>query len=262
MFLCWYERYVDTKGGLNIFKKNFPNGCHPKRHPHFHSCIELTFLVQGQLEITVENQTHLLTPGDMCYIDSFKRHKYRYLNEAVAYVVVIHPTLFDEKNGLGGICFAEHSHPKADVSQITEFLEFFYNRRDLSDLLFKSAFVDMLVYLLKKHFDYFPKEQRAKHERSFFDSVIYISDHCKEDLHVADVAAKFGYTPNYYSATFKRNLGISFRDFLNQCRISDFRRLRSENKGLSVEKLVELCGFGSLNAYYRTQRKLEQFQAN
>ena len=122
--------------------------------------------------------------------------------------------------------------------------------------------MDTLTYLLKRNFQCFPKEHKVTQDTSFYHSIQYISEHAKEDLHVADVAEKFGYTPNYYSAIFKRNLGIPFRDFLNQCRISDFHRLKAENKGLSVEKLVEMCGFGSLNAYYRTERKLEQFKMN
>lgn len=259
MFLWRYERDNDVKNGLTFLRREFQEKWKSIRFPHFHSCIELTFLIKGQLDITVDDREHTLKPGDMCFIDSFKRHLYLYHANTAAYVVVIHPTLFNEKNNLDNICFAELSHPITNASEVMEFLDFSYGRQDADSLLFKSAFVDILVYLLKRNFEHFPKDYQGKQANSFFDSVIYISDHAKENLHVADVAQKFGYTPNYYSSVFKKNVGISFRDFLNQCRISELHRLRSENPGLSVEKLAEMCGFGSLNTYYRTEKKLEQF---
>ena len=261
MFLCLYERYVDVKDGITFLKRSFQKDWKAKRYPQFHNCIEFAFLVEGSLDVMIENKTYTLSPGDLCYIDSFKRHKFLYHNGSVAYIILIHPSLFNERNGLADIRFAEHSHPRADTSEIREFLDFSFDKRDLDSMLFKSAFVDLLTYLLKKNFEHFPKEHKIKQEISFFESIRYISDHYREDLHVADIAAKFGYTPNYYSAVFKKNLGISFRDFLNQCRISECNRLKKENRGLPVEKLAELCGFGSLNAYYRAKKKLEQFEA-
>jgi len=259
MFLCWYERARDGKGSLTFLKRSFQKAWKPKKYQHFHNSIELAFLIEGRLDVMTEDREFTLTPGDVCYIESFRRHKYLYHSGTVAYVVLIDPSLFNEKNELGSICFAECSHPTGDFSEMLEFLDFAYKKRDLDSLLFKSAFVDTLTYFLKRNYQVLPKEKGIRQETPLFASVRYISDHAKENLHVADVAQKFGYTPNYYSSIFKKTIGISFRDFLNQCRISELHRLRSEGKGLSVEKLIEMCGFGSLNAYYRTEKKLEQF---
>ena len=262
MFLCWYEKDRDTQNGLTFLKRSFQKSWKPKKYPHFHNSIEFALLLEGRIDVTLEDREYTLTPGDLCYIEGFRRHKYLYHSGTVAYIALIHPTLFNEKNGLESTRFATVSHPTGDISELREFLDFFYEKRDLNSLLFKSAFVDTLTYFLKRNYQALPKDKSIRQEAPFFASVQYISDHAKEDLHVADVAKKFGYTPNYYSSVFKKNLGISFRDFLNQCRISEFHRLRSENPGLSVEKLAEMCGFGSLNTYYRTEKKLEQFNTN
>ena len=259
MFLCWYEKARDTQNGLTFLKRSFQKSWKPKKYPHFHNSIEFALLLEGRIDVTLEDREYTLTPGDMCYIESFQRHKYQYHSGTVAFVVLVDPSLFNERNELGSTRFAMLSHPTGDFSEVREFLEFSYTKRDLDSLLFKSSFVDTLTYLIQRNYQVLPKEKNVRQEASFFASVKYISDHSKENLHVSDVAQKFGYTPNYYSSLFKKTLGISFRDFLNQCRISELHRLKSENPGLSVEKLAQTCGFGSLNAYYRTERKLEQF---
>ena len=68
-----------------------------------------------------------------------------------------------------------------------------------------------------------------------------------------DAASEIGYDYAYASRTFKRLVGISFRQYVNGLRITESKQLlRASAKGM--EEIGEACGFCSLRAFDREFR--------
>ena len=60
-----------------------------KAPPHFHPGVELLYLIEGQLEITIGTEPIQLSPGDDIYFDSLQKHAYRSLASGACTAVVV-----------------------------------------------------------------------------------------------------------------------------------------------------------------------------
>jgi AraC-like DNA-binding protein len=65
-----------------------------------------------------------------------------------------------------------------------------------------------------------------------------------------DAASSIGYDYAYISKLFKRKVGISFRQYVNNLRIIESKPLLTAGDK-SIGEIAELCGFSSLRAFDR-----------
>jgi transcriptional regulator with XRE-family HTH domain len=60
-----------------------------KLTPHYHPGVELLYLVEGKIEMTVGVETFQLAAGDSIYFDSMQKHTYRSLVKTACTAVVV-----------------------------------------------------------------------------------------------------------------------------------------------------------------------------
>lgn len=83
----------------------------------------------------------------------------------------------------------------------------------------------------------------------------YVEDNYRKQLSIRQVARHFGISPGYLAYLFKRELYVSFGNYLNFYRISKAREMLTETR-LSVSEIAFLNGFGSISQFNRTFRKV------
>ena len=86
------------------------------------------------------------------------------------------------------------------------------------------------------------------------DSMRYLFRHFREDISLAQIAEKSGYTPNYFSHLFHDSCGIRFVDFLTRLRLN-YARTMLLTSSLSVSQIAQVSGFSSQSNFFRTFRK-------
>jgi transcriptional regulator with XRE-family HTH domain len=77
-----------TERKLNSFLAHF----HPlpeKTTPHFHPGVELLYLIEGELEMTIGVEKFQLSAGDSVYFDSMQKHAYRSLVKKPCTAIVV-----------------------------------------------------------------------------------------------------------------------------------------------------------------------------
>lgn len=57
--------------------------------PHYHQGVELLYMLEGDLELTIGAETVHLAPGDAVYFDSIQKHSYRSLATGSCTAVVV-----------------------------------------------------------------------------------------------------------------------------------------------------------------------------
>ena len=57
--------------------------------PHYHAGVELLYLMEGQLEMTIGVETFELSSGDSIYFDSMQKHTYRSLTKSPCTAIVV-----------------------------------------------------------------------------------------------------------------------------------------------------------------------------
>lgn len=82
----------------------------------------------------------------------------------------------------------------------------------------------------------------------------YIQDHFRENINRDDVAAIAYITPNYLSKQFRNKKGMNLREYINQIRIEEAKRLLLTTN-LSVSEVAGLSGYENISYFSTVFRK-------
>jgi transcriptional regulator with XRE-family HTH domain len=90
--VSWSFESLDFRANerkLNGFLAHFHSLSQEKITSHFHSGVELLYLMEGKLEMTIGVEKFQLSAGDSIYFDSLQKHSYRSLVETPCTAIVI-----------------------------------------------------------------------------------------------------------------------------------------------------------------------------
>ena len=268
MIHAWYEKVRDQKDHIYFrlhdgVTHRYARSVSGRRYllPGFHNSVEFAFCMEGSMEIVLNGTSCFLHEGEICFINSLEPHRYFYDDESVkCYIVLISSSFFNEVNHLGDISFPTHMKACDGFEAIKKYLDYAYEHWNPDSLLCKRAFADMLAYLMTWYYPSSPKSAMEKQNTVLLEAVKYICLNYTRKLTVGEVAAHFGYSANYFSSAFNEFMGTSFPDYLNACRMIEYQRLIRQHPELSTVRAAEMCGFGSMNTFYRAQKKFEDEQ--
>ena len=256
MQLSWYEKDVDEKDYMLFTHRKVEQGWNSvSAYPCFHNSLEFIFGLSGCSEIYINGKVYPLREGEVCYIDSFDRHKSMYRNGTDCYIVLISSSYFTPLNGLGAVSFPTFMERCEGFERVREYLNIMHAQWDKGSFLLKSAFADTLAWMMRKYYPVTPKKPPEKQSDIPLTAIKYICEHITEDITVNSLAKRLGYSPNYFSTMFNEFTGMGFREYLNACRIIEYNKLRRRSPELTVSDAAGLCGFGSMNTFYRAYGK-------
>ena len=255
MFLAWYEKEADEKNNVIFQKRSMVNTGTRNQISHFHHGVEMVFAIKGDFEACIGENIYRVQAGQFCFVPPFEPHKYYYSKGNEFYVVVVSAEYFSAVNGLDTHSFSSVNSSEPGFERIKEFLDISFKNWDEDSIAFKNGFVNTLVGMMRRYYPFFKRPVRQKNDEVLVDAVRYINENSRHDIGIEEISARFGYTPNYFSNIFNRFMGMSFRDYLNWCRLLSYTRLKQSQPDIPVAKAAELCGFGSANSFYRAQKK-------
>lgn len=88
----WHFESLDFRAQerkLHGFLAHFHPLAAAKTAPHYHQGVELLYLIEGELEVTIGTETLRLSPGDAVYFDAVQKHAYRSLVPSACTAVVV-----------------------------------------------------------------------------------------------------------------------------------------------------------------------------
>lgn len=94
------------------------------------------------------------------------------------------------------------------------------------------------------------KYSRQNYSTAVWKALDYIDFNYQQDLSLHKLAAMFSVSDGYLSTSFKKEVGVSVTDHLNQTRIAHARWLL-ESTGDSVQEIGERCGFSDGSYFTR-----------
>ncbi|MBE6590391.1 MAG: AraC family transcriptional regulator [Ruminococcaceae bacterium] len=256
--LLSYESISDEKDFIPFGKFFHEKPIWPARGDlpyRMHGAIEFIFVLSGAVTLMNNKQTYEFQPGEVVFLNSFEPHRCWYHGPSEVYVALVSSGFFNDDNELGNISFPTHNPYNPGFDSVCRFLEYASSEWDKDSISCKRAFAEEIAYLMKKYYPYEPKKTLEKGLSSVADALRYVDGHLTKKLTQEMVAAKMGYCPAYFSGLFKDFVGVTFPDYINYRRIVEFGRLKRENPELSIGKLAQMCGFTSMNTFYRAYNK-------
>lgn len=119
--------------------------------------------------------------------------------------------------------------------------------RSVSDMMnFASTLYDVTITELT----------RASEDTDMIGAVKrYILEHYREDIDRNDVAAVAYITPNYLSKRFRSEMGMSLREYINQLRIEDAKRLLLSTNA-TISEVASEVGYDNISYFSTVFRKM------
>lgn len=234
--------------------------------PHWHKAVELLLFVKGRVTCNFENSTLHAKPGSIYIINSHELHATKCTRNAVYLVVHILPSVmckyvpnFDQLNF--SLAFDPEDQVKAMAfEQLKAHLHEILRQTEETNLAYKlerQARLFALTAILVRHFS----QPIATEERTLQRSDMtrleplleYIQLHHGEDLPLEEAAQTMGLNKEYFCRLFKKNMGVSYLQYVYQIRATAVCR-ELETSEDTIGEIAERHGFRDpkmLNQYFR-----------
>lgn len=216
---------------------------------HFHSQIELYFVDEGEMEVTVGNLSKKLSSGEMSVALSFVPHGYFTPQSSSSGALIIPTRLCEEfvSETKDKRAINPFITDKATVEEIRKYA------RKLTRAGINKIERDGYIYvILGIVMDALCFEKAKEPLDSALSSRIlfYINENYSSELSLGSLAAHFGYSESYISHYFKARFNVTFNKYLKLIRLKKAIMLMREGKN-SITYCALESGFSSMRSFYR-----------
>lgn len=235
---------------------------------HWHSAIELIYILNGQGTIMIEGKYYPVVAGEFVVIDSNQIHEFRYMGASMT--VVIHFSRSSMKNFIPNLEEYRFYCTRAGLKkeQLTAYLEICELLKQLPPLYvmhptgykLKSQAVAMEVFFeLVNQFalqgEVQQKTEKQENLERLEEMIEYIEIHHKESISLEDIASHFYLSREYFSRFFSRNMGVTFSRYVNQVRLMHiYQEICNTQSG--IMELAEKHGFTNYKMFHKMFREI------
>lgn len=236
------------------FGDNIPVQMHLKstapQPMHWHNFVELYYVLDGILKISVLNQQHTLTADQLLVINPFVSHAVLESGATLA-IFTIDLAKYDQHVISPNIhfdCNSVTSSNDESLAQLKRVLARFVKNNVAGhvgkELINKSLSYELLHILVS---DFSTEESLIGQSNSLQaarmeDILHYTNEHYAEGLTLTDLAKRYYLTVPYMSKFFKTMMGTTFTEYMNDIRLSHVLNDLPKTE-LSTEQLAEIHGF-------------------
>ncbi len=265
------EEYVTSTNGANVELQEY-TCAGVAIDMHIHSSIEVLYIVRGRFEVVSNEGSNLLGEGDCILLRKYTAHSVNVLSGdgGAYYVIKIHPSLisdfaatenipmfnlfFSLDTGENKCVWRKEEIEKGDMhsalttiargcgdADVFSFTELKLNAGRLMLAILRAAYAEG-----ESNFEFlkFGDNMMGVIQKA----IEYINTHYAENLTTREIAKMLGLSYTYFSGSFSRATGKSFKQYLNQTRINHAKKLLAQT-GMAVSRVGEAVGFSSASHF-------------
>lgn len=233
---------------------------------HTHSAIEIIMPHRGTSIYYVADETFRVQSDEILIIPSGTPHALTEQEETYRHLLLFEPNPLMSLRDIPSIALMMQKpvYLKEDTElrrQVRALLDQVIGCYDLKEPLWNSQCYSYLlqayVLLGRNYLQTFAPPTRA--ERQSVDlpimnsAVIFINEHCMDNITLEQVADFAGFSKYYFSRTFKSFMGLSFSDYLTRKRLNVAVDLLVRTNQ-PIQSIAESSGFGSTATFNRVFR--------
>lgn len=212
---------------------------------HMHSCMEFTFCVGGEVEVTVAGRCETLSAGGGVFIPPYAVHSYHTVASSEYYTFLVSRSVLPDFAALFTQRVPEKYCFSMDEGLHRHLLQFFTSERTAfggKSLLYRAAEAFLQENTL------IPGEETA--DGLTVQIVSYVQEHFCEALTLGDLAQQFNYSYYYISKRIRQIFGVSFSELLSQYRVA-YAKTLLDRGDCGVSEAALASGFGSIRSFNR-----------
>lgn len=216
---------------------------------HLHGNFELITVVEGEMQITVDEREYTLTPDSFILVFPEQVHSFKTVEKS-RHKLWIFPTTAVQAYSSALVGYL----PENNLFTLSEGLKNFLFDLKEGDSILK---IKGVLYLAFAEFE--KQIKLIKKEYANNELLINIFDYVREnfsgDCSLKDLSESLNFNYVYLSKYFKEKTGVPFTEYVNRFRISEicYRLTASKDSAL---KIAFDCGFSSIRSFNRSFKTL------
>lgn len=260
-----HEKIFETSTlGIGLAFSTAPGGYQPS---HWHEEMEILYPLNGEADITVENKNYKLFNKNATVVDSCKIHSTFSQEQAMLLRILIPKERL--KNYMPDIMLY-HIHCIPEEIGTDKFEQYYRICELLAELTrlymydataFRLSAEGMILQAAALLLRYFStKDTQTSLEADPLTverirSVIrYVEKHYHENISLQDAASHIGISREYFCRIFKKNIGSSFLQYINDVRLSKIYS-DLQTTSLPVAEIMEKNGITSQKQFNQSFKK-------
>lgn len=240
---------------------------------HIHSAVELLYINEGSYCVTLDDERYELKKGELILFCSGAIHSVISGNmpQNSYYVIKISPTFFVElakreagaeyimrfalnKKGNKLLWSAEELEESGLKAIIDRLISEYRSQGYAAEVAVKLGIMELLLTILRES----ASEDAPINDRTaetVYSVMGYVQRNFAEDIDEKELAESYGMSYSYFSRSFKRVTGMTFKTYLNRTRISKAERLLLR-KGGTISETATACGYNSISYFISVYRSV------
>ncbi len=241
---------------------------------HVHKAVELLYVKKGSYTVLLDGVEYELEEGDLVLFCSNAIHHVftKNLPENEYYVIKISPTFFlqfsTQEEGTEYVMrFAINRKENKNIwkreelegtpllSALQSLILEHEGQKYASQVAIKLKIMELLVEILRSDS---PTGEKIPHNPTatlMYNTMVYVRNHYSEDMDERELAHRLGMSYSYFSRSFKRVTGMTFKQYLNRIRINQAEKLLCR-EGASVSEVATKCGYNSISYFINVYKNI------
>lgn len=196
---------------------------------HYHQNIEIIYVLEGSMKIVIDDEIYRLSKGDFILINANKNHTFDTSKNILGIRYEIDFHLLAKQLGTMELFFwcntvADRNDAYAEVRKTLDEIAKCYDQKEGEGYLYLNSLYYKLLYQLASNFMIKAYDTRLNldnsQERIRISQIQnYIQANYQMQISLKDLADQLFLSNAYLSKYIKRNLGLTFVDYLNNVRL-------------------------------------------
>lgn len=252
--MFFYDINIPSRHGYICQERFFYNAYNSRLH--WHGFLELEFFIEGSGTQQYNGKSFPIKAGDVWLLSTYDSHQVsldkgtRNINISLD-SEILHEKLLTKLSSAHPLhCTLNEEESRAFLSKVDVLCYEQEHHEMLSKVKAVSIINEMLVDIIRKA----SPDTLAISNPTVRDIADYLQANYKENISLTELAKVFSLTPNYCGYLFKKNMGITYNDYLNILRLKNACKSLL-NSNLSIKEIATDSGFHSLEYFYTTFKK-------
>ena len=233
---------------------------------HWHSHLEVLYLLEGDMIAYVNSQRYELHPSDLLFVHSNDIHS-TYIDKRITYILLQIPAEYISRIFPASVSLRlqeyfpntfEHPQYKSLTEDLLMLKKIFEDKEKGYELQFTSCLFSFLYNIYKNYASPVSISENSKSNRdiSRIEEVIrYVRLHYTENLSLQEIAGLLCISREYFCRLFKEYTGQTFLEYVNMLRLTQFFTDLTQTSE-SITTLLERHGIQNYKVFMRLFKKV------
>lgn len=231
--------------------------------PHYHEETELVYVLDGNLNVTLENTSFILKKGEICVITPKLIHNLYSYEDNKTFVMKLFPVidisnihLIDPIVSPGSEIYDKLQKYISDIIDEDKTKSIGYELS--ANIIAEKIFLHII-----RNMDYLQLEDTAQiklaSRSDFLDSVTsYLEEHFADNLILEDVCKELNYTKSYFCHQFKNVSGVTFWKYYTIFRLEKAIQMMKNYPNKKYIEISEMSGFKNVRSFNQAFKEYHQ----